>query len=110
MLDLLTNLTDKSLVHAETEQEHTRYRLLETIREYACELPIDDEEKEAVAMRHTNYFLSVGEEGEAGLYGREQQSWLNRIENEYDNFRAALTWCGSAKGEPQIGIRLTGAL
>ncbi len=107
---LLTSLVKKSLVQAETLEAGIRYHLLETIREYAREHLIDDKEEEALAMRHATYFLRVGEESEAGLYGREQQSWLNRIENEYDNFRAALTWCGSAKGEPQIGVRLAGAL
>ena len=107
---LLTSLVAKSLVQAKTVEETIRYRLLETIREYARKHLIDDEEKEALTVRHATYFLSVGEEGEAGLYGREQQSWLNRLENEHNNFRTALTWCASAKGEPEIGIRLVGAL
>jgi non-specific serine/threonine protein kinase len=98
VLDLLTRLVDASLVVYEELPEGTaRYRLLETLRQYARERLAERGEGEAAACRtaHRDYFLALAEEAEPHLISREQVTWLKRLESEHDNLRAALEWRGS---------------
>ena len=96
VLDLLTSLVDKSLVvHEEQHEEQSvegRYRLLETIREYCCERLGERREDLDIRERHCRYFLERAEQAEAHLRGAEQAQWLNCLETEHDNLRAALIW------------------
>ena len=88
----LMRLVNASLVVAEIQGEAYRYRLLETVREYAREdLAFADEETET-QDRHVAYFLELAEQCEPKLQGPEQAATLKRIETELDNFRAALKW------------------
>jgi predicted ATPase len=110
VLDLLSRLVEKSLVVAEaTERDGVRYRMLEMIRQYARKKLQEDEESDATLRRHANLFLALAEEAEPELKGPRQQEWLERLELEHDNFRAALTWALEG-GEPQLALRLSGAL
>ena len=88
VLDLLSHLVDKSLVVA----EESRYRLLETLRQYGKEKLAGSGEAEAVRDRHRNFFLALAEEAEPHLRGPEADEWLDRLEQEHDNLRAALEW------------------
>ena len=90
VLDLLSSLVDKSLVVAEPSGEGTRYRLLETVRQYGRERLADSGEGEAAQGRHLAYYLALVEEAEPHLRGAEQIVWLNRLEVEHDNLRLAL--------------------
>ncbi len=93
VLDLLTQLVNKSLVLAEQPPgEATRYRLLETIRHYSLEKLLDLGGGVAVRNRHLKYFLEMAERAEKELTGPAQVAWLNRLETELDNVRAALEW------------------
>ena len=76
VLDLLTSLADKSLVVAEQSDGHSRYRLLETVRQYARERLMESGGGEAVRERHRDYFLALAEEAEPKLMGAEQAEWL----------------------------------
>lgn len=70
----------------------TRYRMLMTIREYALkQLAASGEEKEA-RLRHAQYYLALAEQANANIYGPDQAAWLDRLELEHDNLRAALGW------------------
>jgi non-specific serine/threonine protein kinase len=90
VLDLLTRLVDKSLVLAEAQPDGTaRYRLLETLRQYAGEKLVAAEEVAAVRTRHRDYFLAWAERAAPELHGRDQRAWLGRVDAEYDNLRAA---------------------
>ena len=114
VLDLLTSLVDKSLIVVEQKQEqneeHIRYRLLETIRQYAQDRLREGEEDEAVHSRHQAFFLALAEAAEPQLTGPEEAAWLHRLEREYDNLRQALEW-GNKKGDNQHAtLRLAGAL
>jgi predicted ATPase/DNA-binding SARP family transcriptional activator/DNA-binding CsgD family transcriptional regulator len=110
VLDLLTRLLDKSMAVAEaTEGGRVRYRMLEPIRQYARKKLEEDEESDAVLRRHANLFLALAEEAEPELRGTRQQEWLERLEAEHDNFRAALSWALEG-GEPELALRLAGAL
>jgi non-specific serine/threonine protein kinase len=102
---------DKNLaVYEEDEEGHGRYRLLETVRQYARDRLLESGEAEAVRDRHRDYFLAFAEEAEAQLTGSEQAAWYERLEMEHDNLRAALAWCQEASGGAAAGLRMVGAL
>src|SRR5205823_3557718 len=109
VLDLLSRLVDRSLVIAEeTASGETRYRLLETIRQYAAR-HLSATERALVAARHAAYFLSLAENAAAGLDSPEQGLWLARLDTELDNLRAAQAWAlQNQASEP--GCRLASAL
>ena len=92
VLDLLTSLCDKSLVVVEPSGATTRYRLLETIRQYARDRLLEGGDAAAYRDRHVECFLALAEEAEPELRGPDQARWLERLEREHDNFRAALEW------------------
>jgi predicted ATPase/class 3 adenylate cyclase/Tfp pilus assembly protein PilF len=113
VLDLLTSLTDKSLVVAEAEQGHTRYHLLETVRQYARDRLAENGESLVIRTRHGACFLRLAEETNPKLTGSEQAYWFSLLEEEHDNFRLALTFYaedteGTAAGEN--GLRMGAAL
>ena len=82
--------------------------MLETIHEYARERLEASGEAEEIKRLHAEYFLALAEEAEPELSGAEQLAYLERLESEHDNFRAALTW--SLEKEPETALRLAGAL
>ena len=109
VLDLLTSLVDKSLVIAETGEGQTRYRLLETVRQYARDRLVQTGDSQAVRERHRDYFLALGEEIQPKLEGPEQGQWLNVLETEHDNLRLAVRFCleePEADPNAQFGLRL----
>lgn len=110
VLDLLTHLVEKSLVvYEEDEHGHGRYRLLETVRQYAWGRLRESGEGEAVRERHWNFFQRLADKTEPDLPGDEQAKWLERLETEHDNLRAALEWSIAADKEA-AGLRLAHAL
>jgi non-specific serine/threonine protein kinase len=110
VLDLLAKLVAKCLVVAEpTSQAHMRYRLLETLREYAWEQLVTSGESEPTLRRHARYFGQLAEEAEPALLGRGQVSILERLDQERDNMRTVLRWAVK-RSEIDAGVRLTGAL
>src|SRR5919112_2007506 len=110
VLDVLSRLVDKSLVVAETTGGGgVRYRMLEPIRQYAREKLEEGGEAEEVRRQHASFFLSLTEEPELRLRGAEDVEWLERLEAEHDNLRAALSWV-LERGEAELGLRLAGAL
>lgn len=110
VLELLASLVDKNLVLANEHDGTTRYGLLETVREYASERLRDRNEETYAKQRHLACFLALAEDAEPKLYGEEQQSWLDRLEREHDNLRAALAWSLERSDEVASGLRLAGAL
>jgi predicted ATPase/class 3 adenylate cyclase/Tfp pilus assembly protein PilF len=108
VLDLLTSLNDKSMVVAEPRDGATRYRLLETVRQYARERLSERGEEERCRDRHLSYFTALGEEAEPHLIGEAQQEWLERLEGEHDNLQAALQW--AEDHAPERGLRLADAI
>ena len=90
-------------------KEAVRYRLLEPIRQYAREKLEESGEGEEVRRRHAAFFLALAEEAEPRLRGPEDREWLERLEREHDNLRAALSWA-LERGEAELGLRLAGAL
>jgi predicted ATPase/class 3 adenylate cyclase len=109
VLDILTSLTDKSLVVAEEHERESRYRLLETVREYAREALRASDPGAHWHSRHLAYFLAMSQEGEPHLFGADQKVWLDRLETEHDNLRAALAW-STAGEDAAAGLRMAGSL
>jgi predicted ATPase/Tfp pilus assembly protein PilF len=109
ILDLVTQLTDKSLVVIEEQEGEARYRLLESIREYGDEQLQQAGEGPQVRGQHRDWFLAVAEQAEPELQGPDQAEWLDRLEVEHDNLRAALATAVES-GQGEIGLRLGAAL
>ncbi len=109
ILELLGQLVNKSLVITDERSGEFRYRLLETIRQYALEELLKSEDASSVLKHYLDFFVKLAEEAELKLMSKDQMTWLDRLETEMDNLRAALEW--SQLNEQEIdGLRLAGAL
>jgi predicted ATPase/transcriptional regulator with XRE-family HTH domain/Tfp pilus assembly protein PilF len=104
----IASLLDKSLLQQEAAGEDVRLRMLEITREYATER-LAESEAEVVQKRHAEYYLSVAEAAEPQLKGGQQIAWLDRLEAEHNNLRAALQW-SLQYGEVEVALRLGSAL
>jgi predicted ATPase len=109
VVDLLTHLVDKSLVVVEERGKEVRYKLLEMVRQYGREKLIEAEEESILSRRHREWYLGLAERAEPELWGRDQVMWLDQLEAEHDNLRAALGW-SLESGEIEVGLQLAGAL
>ena len=109
VLDLLTSLCDKSLVVVEQSDGDSRYRLLETVRQYSRERLLESGSGEAIRDQHLEYFLMLAEEVGPRLAGADQAVWLRRLEAEHDNLRSSLEWSHATAG-PETGLRFCIAL
>ena len=92
VLDLLTQLVKKSLVIMQEQEGEARYHMLETIRQYAREKLMMASENELIQARHLAFFTQLALTAEPALEETNQVPWLNRLEIEHDNLRAALSW------------------
>jgi len=110
-LELLAALTDRSLVIAESRAGHAeaRYRLLETVRQFAAEHLDEAEEVELTRNRHRDYYLEMAETSELQVSGPNAERWLARLRREEDNMRAALAWSRD-RGETVELVRMVVAL
>jgi predicted ATPase len=109
VLDRLTALVEKSLVVYEEHSGEPRYRLLETVRLYSRDRLLEVEGSGEGRGRHRDYFLRLAEATEPHLPGPNPAPWLDRLEKEHDNLRAALAW-SLEREEGAEGLRLAGAL
>ena len=111
VLDLLTQLVNKSLILVEREQgREARYHMLETIRQYARARLLEAGEDGQPRDWHLDFFLQWGERAEPLLRGPQQLEWLGQIEAEHDNLRAALEWSLGQAEYVEAGMRLASAL
>lgn len=107
VLDVLSQLVAKSMVVVEAE--NARYRLLEALRLYGTEQLTTVGSSETVHGLHAAFFLSFAERAEPELYTPDQDGCLNRLEIDYDNLRAAMSWALESEHE-EIGLRIACAL
>jgi predicted ATPase/DNA-binding CsgD family transcriptional regulator len=105
VLALQMSLVEKSLVVTEAQEETTRYRLLETIRDYAFKKLSEAGEVTQWRGRHLAFFTQLTEEGENQIHSAGQEIWFNQTSLEYDNYRAALEWA-TESGAMITGLRL----
>jgi non-specific serine/threonine protein kinase len=110
VFEAVSGLVDKSLVQVEGDQRRTRYRLLETVREYAAEQLAAAGEAAAIANRHRDWCLSLTERALPQLTGRDQVAWYRRLAVELDNCRAARTWMRANPDGGALELRLAAAL
>ena len=106
----LESLRDKSLIqYQERIEDVSRFTLLETIREYTTERLEQSGELEVIRAQHAAYYLALAEQAAAEMSGPQQVVWLERLEIEHDNLRAALRWALDGR-EVETALRLGGAL
>jgi predicted ATPase/DNA-binding winged helix-turn-helix (wHTH) protein len=108
--DGVASLVNKSLLQQiEQAGGEPRFMMLETIREYGLECLKMTGETEMFRQRHAHFFLQLAERAEPELGGAQQPAWLASLEQEHDNFRAALQWALSER-QTEIALRLSGSL
>jgi non-specific serine/threonine protein kinase len=111
VLDVLVGLARKSMIQIERAPgREARYRMLETIREYASDRLAEADEAAGVRDRHLAFYLALGEAAAPHTYAADHGAWLERIRLEFANVRAALEWSISAPEKAEAGLRLVSAL
>ncbi len=114
VLDGVASLIDKSLLSQTEQADHEpRLVMLETIREYGLECLITSGEAVITQHAHAAYYLALAEQAAPELQGPQQSAWLERLEREHDNLRAALEWFlepDGAGSSREMALRLGGAL
>lgn len=110
VFDGVASLVEKSLLRQdEGPAGEPRFLMLETIREYALDRLERSGEGELLRQRHAHYFVALAEEAEPEILGADQILWVERLEAERDNFRAALGWA-FGRGDTELALRLIGSL
>jgi len=110
MLELVGSLLDKSLLKQEQKRgQDGRFSMLETILEYSRWQLQESGEEELVRRLHAEYYLALAEASDPRTAGRDLKKWLDRLESEHDNLRAAVQWSRTS-GDSWLGLRLVTAL
>lgn len=109
VLDHVGHLVDKSLIQAEDTQDGARYRMLETLRQYARQRLAESEEVEAMRRRHAEHIRALVDEALPNLRGIDEAYWFRRLDAELDNIRQAMSWALEAN-EPQLVQAIAGSL
>ncbi|HET9221265.1 MAG TPA: tetratricopeptide repeat protein, partial [Roseiflexaceae bacterium] len=111
ILHSIEALVDKSLLRqGEGVESEPRFEMLETVREYALERLAASNELATIQRRHAEFFMELAERADPELWKRQQVEWLQRLEIDHDNMRAALEWSYRSKDTNVIGVRLAAAL
>ena len=109
-LEGVESLVEKSLLRQEEGPTgEPRFVMLETVHEYAREKLQESGEADEIKRTHAEYFLALAEEAEPKLRGPEQLEWLEKLEAEHDNMRAALGWA-SERANSALAVRLAASL
>ncbi len=108
VLDLVGRLVEESLI-ATDGGDPVRYRLLETVRQYAEDRLAVSGEAPTLRRRHAEWVAEMTDGAEVGLRGREQVAWVSRLRSERDNIRAGLAWCRD-NGRYELGLRMATGL
>jgi non-specific serine/threonine protein kinase len=111
ILDLLSHLVDKSLVNVEDDaSSERRYRCLETVRQYGRERLVRSGDAERMWDRHLDFFFALVRRAEPQLLSPGQVAWLDRLQGEYANLRAAIEWCLETPRHAITGLEFAAAL
>jgi len=109
VLDTIGRLVERSMIAVEPAAT-TRYRMLETLRQYAAEQLAAAGEDEALARRHAEYFRDFTDDAEMALRGHGQRETFQRLREEQPNIRAALAWFGRPGGDTDSALAMAGNL
>jgi len=107
-IDGLMGLVNKSLVNVEEQEHESRYRFLETIRQYAMEKLLESGEAVDARDHHLDYMLRIAGQTDERMFGAETQEWLDQMEAEHDNLRTAFEW--AASNHPDRALKLANSL
>jgi predicted ATPase/class 3 adenylate cyclase len=107
VVDALDQLADQSLLRRLPDFDEPRFLMLQTIRDFAMERLDESEEARLIRDRHVEAFIALAQEAEPHLFGPNRREWLDRLEIDHDNFRAALDWCLES-GDAREAMRLSG--
>ena len=111
VLEQLTALHDKSLLVVDRDtQAQPRYRMLETVRQYAEERLTEAGEGDEVRNGHLTHYVALAEEAGPQMLGSQQGSWFARLRHEQENLLAAHAWCAHAPNGDELAPRLAGSL
>jgi predicted ATPase/class 3 adenylate cyclase len=110
VLDLIESLLEKSLVMLDDRGESMRYRMLETIRDYARDKLEHSGELDATLARHCEHYFAMAKAANPGLEGPEQADWVRRVETELDNVRAAIALALRGGVDPVIAVKFAVAM
>jgi predicted ATPase/class 3 adenylate cyclase len=110
ILDLLTSLVEKSLVMLDESRETPRYRMLETIRDYAAEKLQQAGGGAALSTRHCEHFFALAKKARDGIKGPEQAQWVAAVETDLGNVRAAAACALQGGADPFIAVKMAVAL
>ncbi len=111
MVNEVESLIAKNLLRpVEGDEGESRFLMLETIREYGLEQLEGCGEAPKARRRHADYFLRLAEEADPHLRGPKQPQWLDRLETEHANLRAAMAWTQESGGIAELGLRIAAVL
>ena len=110
VLDLLSSLTDKSLIVADTARERERFRLLESTRAYAMDKLAVGDERDRLARRHAEYFREHAAAADVRYFTTPTAAWIASEEIEIDNYRAALDWALAGSRDAPLAAAIAGTL
>jgi tetratricopeptide (TPR) repeat protein len=107
IVDSLDQLADQSLLRRLPDFDEPRFLMLQTIRDFAAERLEESGEAQLIRDRHLEAFIALAQQAQPQLFGPHRKEWLDRLEEDHDNFRAALEWAIAA-GKAQQAMRLGG--
>ncbi|TDC14665.1 ATP-binding protein [Kribbella albertanoniae] len=108
-LDLTGRLVDKSLIRVTRHGGVARYYMLAVIREFAADRLQATASVDEAVSRHAHFYIGLAEQAERELRGASQEEWLERLQSELDNLRAAMAWALQTRSVSEA-LRLSGAL
>ncbi|QZS52689.1 protein kinase domain-containing protein [Rhodococcus opacus] len=110
VFEIISSLVEKSVISTVQSGSTVRYKLLESIKDYAAEKLAEQGDEDTWRRNHRDYFLRLAERSESQSLGSGQLVWNRRLRHERANLRAALEYCLSNPGEIRTGLRMAGAL
>jgi tetratricopeptide (TPR) repeat protein len=111
VIDILSDLVEQSLVAVEPSEEgSSRYRMLEPIRQFSHRMALETGEQDTLARYHLNWCLQLAERSASEMRGPNQHQWLDLLDTEHDNLRAALSWSQQREDAGAEELRLATAL
>ncbi|WP_344592007.1 ATP-binding protein [Actinomadura vinacea] len=110
VLDLVSSLIDKSVLLREEHRGWTRYRMLETLREYGAAVLAESGETDAVLRRHRDYYQQLAQQVSEAIFGPDQLTWFTRLRLDHANLRVAMESCLADPAQADTVLRVAAGL
>src|ERR1700686_5366675 len=111
VVDALDQLADQSLLRRLPDFDEPRFLMLQTIRDFAAERLEESGEAHLIRDRHVKAYIALAQQAQPHLFGPRRKEWLDRLEEDHDNFRAALDWTvasGNARSAMELSTGIWG--